>query len=61
MEGLFGGFSALGACIQLTMLYLLHGNQQLSYPIVLILAVILAAGSNFLLNKKWTFGEKIWS
>jgi dolichol-phosphate mannosyltransferase len=59
--GLFAGFSSPGAAIQLSMLYALHGNQQVSYPIVLILAVMLAAVGNFLLNKKWTFKEKIWS
>ena len=59
--GLFAGFSSPGAAIQLSMLYMLHGNPQISYPIVLILAVMVAAVGNFLLNKKWTFKEKIWS
>ena len=59
--GLFAGFSTPGAIIQLIMLYLLHGSQQISYPIALILAVTAAAVGNFLLNKKWTFKEKIWS
>jgi dolichol-phosphate mannosyltransferase len=59
--GLFAGFSSPGAVIQLSMLYALHGNQQVSYPIALIIAVMLAAVGNFLLNKKWTFKEKIWS
>jgi dolichol-phosphate mannosyltransferase len=40
---------------------MLHGNPQISYPIALILAVMVAAVGNFLLNKKWTFKEKIWS
>ncbi len=59
--GLFAGFSTPGAVIQLSMLFMLHGNQQISYPIALILAVMAAALGNFLLNKKWTFKEKIWS
>lgn len=59
--GLFAGFSSPGAAIQLSMLYMLHGNPQISYPIALILAVMVAAVGNFLLNKKWTFKEKIWS
>ena len=58
---LFTGFSAPGAVIQLSMLYSLHGSQLISYPIALILAVMVAALGNFLLNKKWTFREKIWS
>jgi dolichol-phosphate mannosyltransferase len=59
--GLFAGFSSPGAAIQLSMLYMLHGSQQVSYPIALILAVMVAAVGNFLLNKKWTFREKMWS
>jgi dolichol-phosphate mannosyltransferase len=59
--GLFAGLSSPGAAIQLSMLYMLHGNQQISYPVVLILAVMVAAVGNFLLNKKWTFKEKLWS
>jgi len=59
--GLFAGFSSPGAAIQLFMLYVLHGNQQISYPVALILAVMVAAVGNFLLNKKWTFKEKLWS
>jgi dolichol-phosphate mannosyltransferase len=58
--GLFSGFSIPGAGIQLSMLYMLHGDQQVSYPIALFLAVMVAAIGNFLLNKKWTFKEKIW-
>jgi dolichol-phosphate mannosyltransferase len=58
---LFAGFSTPGAVIQLSMLFMLHGNQHISYPIALILAVMAAAVGNFLLNKKWTFKEKIWS
>jgi dolichol-phosphate mannosyltransferase len=59
--GLFAGFSSPGAVIQVSMLYMLHGSQQVSYPIALILAVMVAAVGNFLLNKKWTFREKVWS
>ncbi|MEM3094298.1 MAG: glycosyltransferase family 2 protein [Nitrososphaera sp.] len=59
--GLFAGFSSPGAAIQLSMLYMLHGSQQVSYPVALVLAVMVAAVGNFLFNKKWTFKEKIWS
>lgn len=58
--GLFSGFSMPGAGIQLSMLYMLHGDPQVSYPIALLLAVMVAAVGNFLLNKKWTFKEKVW-
>jgi len=59
--GKFVGFSSLGALIQLGMVYVLVDNYQFVYPIALMLAVIIAASSNFILNKKWTFKEKIWS
>jgi len=59
--GKFVGFSSLGALIQLGMVYVLVGNYQVVYPIALILAVIIAATSNFILNKKWTFKESVWS
>jgi len=59
--GKFVGFSSLGALIQLGMVYIMVDNYQVMYPIALILAVIIAASSNFILNKKWTFKEKVWS
>jgi len=59
--GKFVGFSSLGALIQLGMVYVLVDNYHVMYPIALILAVIIAASSNFILNKKWTFKEKVWS
>jgi dolichol-phosphate mannosyltransferase len=59
--GKFVGFSSLGALIQIGMVYVLVDNYQVLYPVALILAVIVAASSNFILNKKWTFKEKVWS
>jgi len=59
--GKFVGFSSLGALIQLGMVYVLVDNYQFVYSIALILAVITAASSNFIFNKKWTFKEKVWS
>jgi dolichol-phosphate mannosyltransferase len=55
----FAGISSGGAAIQLGSLYLLL-QSGFSYESSLITAVALASISNFLLNKKWTFGEKIW-
>ena len=57
--GLFVAFSSLGASIQLLLVYLLV-ESGLSYSPSLIIAVATAAISNFILNKKWTFHEKIW-
>jgi len=59
--GKFVGFSSLGALIQLGMVFVLVDNYQFVYPLALMLAVIIAASSNFILNKKWTFKEKVWS
>jgi len=59
--GKFVGFSSLGALIQIGMVYVMVDNYQFAYPLALILAVITAASSNFILNKKWTFKEKVWS
>ncbi len=57
--GLFLLFSSLGISIQLTLVYLMV-ESGMSYNISLICAVAAASISNFILNKKWTFGEKVW-
>jgi dolichol-phosphate mannosyltransferase len=59
--GKFIGFSSLGAMIQLGMVYIMVDSYQFVYPVALVLAVATAASSNFILNKKWTFKEKVWS
>ncbi len=59
--GKFAGFSSIGALVQIGMVYYLVDGFSLSYPISLVLAVGTAAFSNFVLNKKWTFKEKVWS
>lgn len=58
--GLFAGFSAFGALVQLGMLYAFVENYGISYPLALVMAVAVASIGNFLLNKKWTFKEKVW-
>lgn len=57
---LFLGFSSIGASIQLLVVYLLVELSGYGYAPSLILAVLAGSGSNFILNKKWTFNEKIW-
>jgi dolichol-phosphate mannosyltransferase len=57
--GLFAGISSGGAAIQLASLYLFV-ESGFQYETSLITAVALASSSNFLLNKKFTFGERIW-
>ena len=57
--GLFLIFSSLGISIQLTLVYLMV-ESGISYNLSLICAVAAASISNFMLNKKWTFREKIW-
>ena len=59
--GMFMSFSSLGAIVQLLLVYALVENYKMDYPLSLILAVAVASVGNFLLNKKWTFKEKIWS
>jgi len=58
--GKFAGFSSLGALLQLFMVFSLVEEYQMMYPIALVIAVLTAAFGNFVLNKKWTFREKIW-
>lgn len=58
--GLFSAFSSFGALVQLGMVYALVDVYRFDYPIALVLAVLLAAFGNFVLNKRWTFKEKLW-
>jgi len=57
--GKFAMFSSLGALIQLGMVFYLVDSVDISYPLALVLAVMTAAFGNFVLNKKWTFKEKL--
>jgi dolichol-phosphate mannosyltransferase len=51
---------ALGAAIQLSLVYMFVEYSHIAYAVSLIMAVCMASLSNFLLNKRITFGEKIW-
>ena len=55
----FAGISAVGATIQLLLLYLLVIDYGIQYRVSLIIAIAIASISNFLLNKKWTFQENL--
>jgi dolichol-phosphate mannosyltransferase len=57
--GLFLFFSSLGISIQLSLVYLMV-ESGIPYNLSLICAVAAASISNFVLNKKWTFREKVW-
>jgi len=57
--GMFLGLSTVGGVVQLILLYLFV-QSGFQYTASLVLAVAAASVSNFLLNKKWTFREKIW-
>ena len=59
--GKFVSFSSIGALIQLGMVFYLVDEVDIIYPAALVLAVGTAAFGNFVLNKKWTFKEKVWS
>ena len=56
----FLALCAFGALIQLSLTYVFFEHWHIHYAISLLLAVTIASMSNFLLNKKITFGEKIW-
>ena len=58
--GRFAGLSSLGAVVQLGAVFWLVDTHGVSYPLALFSAIAVAAFSNFLLNKKLTFKEKLW-
>ena len=57
----FAVFSSVSGLVQIGMVYYFVNEFSLSYPISLLLAVLTAAISNFILNKRLTFNEKVWS
>ena len=57
---LYCTFGAIGAGVQLSVLYLLVNFYGFEYMMSLLYAVGIAAVGNFLLNKKWTFQERTW-
>jgi len=59
--GKFSLFSSLGALVQVGMVFWLVDSYDVAYPLALILAIATAAFSNFILNKKLTFKEKLWN
>ncbi len=59
--GKFGIFSSLGALVQLGIVFMLVDSYDVVYPLALISAIGVAAFSNFILNKKLTFKEKLWN
>ncbi|MFQ5782822.1 MAG: glycosyltransferase [Nitrosopumilus sp.] len=59
--GKFSLFSSLGALVQVGMVFWLVDSYDIAYPLALISAIATAAFSNFILNKKLTFKEKLWN
>ena len=57
---LFLAFCSFGAVIQLTLISIFVDYYHIQYAVSLIMAVAVASIGNFLLNKKITFGERIW-
>jgi dolichol-phosphate mannosyltransferase len=57
---LFMALCTLGAVIQLSLVFVFVEYSHIQYSVSLVMAVSIASLSNFLLNKKITFGEKIW-
>lgn len=56
----FAGFSSLGGAVQLGIVHSLIEGAGWSLPASLAVGVLTAALGNFILNKKWTFKEKLW-
>ncbi len=56
----FLAFSSIGAAFQLGMVYMLVSSEHMSYALALFVSVAIASIGNFILNKKWTFKEKVW-
>jgi dolichol-phosphate mannosyltransferase len=56
----FMALCTFGAVIQLSLVFVFVEYSHIQYGISLVLAVCIASLGNFLLNKKITFGEKIW-
>ena len=59
--GKFSIFSSLGAIVQLGIVFWLVDSYDVVYPLALVSAIAAAAFSNFILNKKFTFKEKLWN
>lgn len=59
--GKFSLFSSVGAIVQLGMVFWLVDSYDIAYPLALVSAIATAALSNFVLNKKLTFKEKLWN
>ena len=58
--GKFVLFSSFGALAQLGLVYYFVDVHDTVYPLALFAAVTVAAFGNFVLNKRWTFRERIW-
>jgi len=56
----FIAVSAIGLSIQITLLYYMV-EHLIPYRISLIVAIGVATTINFILNKKFTFKEKLWA
>jgi dolichol-phosphate mannosyltransferase len=56
----FVSISAIGLIMQISLLYYMVENSM-PYRISLIVAIAVATTINFILNKKFTFKEKVWA
>lgn len=56
----FLSFSSAGAAAQLGSVYALVDGGHMGYPAALVVSVGASAMANYVLNKKLTFGERVW-
>jgi dolichol-phosphate mannosyltransferase len=59
--GMFAGIASISGALQIVLVYLLVEYTGHQYAFSLLLAILIASASNFILNKKWTFKKRVWS
>jgi dolichol-phosphate mannosyltransferase len=59
--GMFSGIGSISGVLQIVLVYFLVEYAGHQYAFSLLLAILMASTSNFILNKKWTFKKRVWS
>jgi dolichol-phosphate mannosyltransferase len=58
---MFAGIGSISGALQIVLVYFLVEYAGHQYAFSLLLAILIASTSNFILNKKWTFKKRVWS
>ena len=59
--GMFAGIGSISGAVQIVLVYFLVEYTHHQYALSLLLAILIASTSNFILNKKLTFKKRVWS